>query len=300
MPASILDRIVAQKRTQLAAARAAVPLPELRQRIAARPPALDFAAALRGPGISLIAEVKKASPSKGLLRADFDPPTLAATYAQNGAAAISVITDAHFQGAPEHLTAVKESAAAGRAPVLRKDFIFDEYQVYEARAIGADTYLLIADILSPTQLADLIAAGRSLGMTPLVETHNAPEIAAALDAGAAVIGINNRNLHTFVTDLSTTETLAPLIPSDRIIVSESGISAPDDLARLAPCGVNAVLVGEALVTAADTAAKVRALADAGAACNAAVQDCDNAISPAGAGPGPGPNASRPAKAAAYA
>ena len=135
-------------------------------------------------------------------------------------------------------------------------------------------------------------------MTPLVETHNAPEIAAALDAGAAIIGINNRNLHTFATDLSTTETLAPLIPSNRIIVSESGISAPHDLARLAPCGVNAVLVGEALVTAADTAAKVRTLADAGAACNAAVQDYEQAISLADAGAGP--NASRPAKAAAYA
>ena len=263
MPSSILDRIVAQKRTELASARAAVPLAELRERIAARPPALDFAAALRGDGVSLIAEVKKASPSKGLLRADFDPVALAGVYVANGAAAVSVITDAHFLGAPEHLTAVKESGAAGRAPVLRKDFIFDEYQVYEARAMGADTCLLIADILSPAQLADLIAAGQSLGMTPLVETHNAAEIATALDAGAAVIGINNRNLHTFVTDLATTETLAPLLPADRIIVSESGISAPDDLARLASCGVSAVLVGEALVTASDTAAKVRALADAG-------------------------------------
>ena len=265
MSSSILDRIVAQKRVELAAARAAVPPAALRERIAARAPALDFAAALRGDGISLIAEVKKASPSKGLLRADFDPVGLAGVYVGNGAAAVSVITDAHFLGAPEHLTAVKESGAADRAPVLRKDFIFDEYQVSEARAMGADTYLLIADILSPAQLADLIAAGQLLGMTPLVETHDAGEIAAALDAGAAVIGINNRNLHTFVTDLATTETLAPLIPSDRIIVSESGISAPDDLARLASCGVSAVLVGEALVTAADTAAKVRSLADAGAA-----------------------------------
>lgn len=265
MPSSILDRIVAQKRVELAAARAAVPPAALRERIAARAPALDFAAALRGDGISLIAEVKKASPSKGLLRADFDPVGLAGVYVGNGAAAVSVITDVHFLGAPEHLTAVKESGAAGNAPVLRKDFIFDEYQVAEARAMGADTYLLIADILSPAQLADLIAAGQSLGMTPLVETHDAAEIAAALDAGAAVIGINNRNLHTFVTDLATTETLAPLIPSDRIIVSESGISAPDDLARLASCGVSAVLVGEALVTAADTAAKVRSLAGAGAA-----------------------------------
>ena len=275
---SILDRIVAQKREEVAAARAAVPLAALRERIAGRPPALDFAATLgadggthgvgngngSGAGISLIAEVKKASPSKGLLRPDFDPVALAGVYAANGAAAISVITDGHFMGAPEHLTAVKDSGASGAAPVLRKDFIFDEYQVYEARAIGADTYLLIVDILSPAQLAELIDAGRSLGMTPLVETHDAGEVAAAVGAGAQVIGINNRNLHTFVTDLATTEGLAHLIPSDRIVVSESGISAPADLLRLAPWGVNAVLVGEALVTADDTAAKVRALVAAGA------------------------------------
>ena len=272
---SILDRIVAQKREEVADARAAVPRAALRERIAGRPPARDFAAALRadggthgagngGGGVSLIAEVKKASPSKGLLRPDFDPVALAGVYAANGAAAISVITDGHFLGAPEHLTAVKDSGASGVAPVLRKDFIFDEYQVYEARAIGADTYLLIVDILSPAQLAELIDAGRSLGMTPLVETHDAGEVAAAVGAGAQVIGINNRNLHTFVTDLATTEGLAPLIPSDRIVVSESGISAPADLLRLAPWGVNAVLVGEALVTADDTAAKVRALVAAGA------------------------------------
>ena len=273
---SILDRIVTQKREEVAAARARVPLVALRERIAGRPPARDFAAALRadggtdgagngsGSGISLIAEVKKASPSKGLLRPDFDPVALAGVYAANGAAAISVITDGHFMGAPEHLTAVKDSGASGAAPVLRKDFIFDEYQVYEARAVGADTYLLIVDILSPAQLAELIDAGRSLGMTPLVETHDAGEVAAAVGAGAQVIGINNRDLHTFVTDLATTEGLAHLIPSDRIVVSESGISAPADLLRLAPWGVNAVLVGEALVTADDTAAKVRALVAAGA------------------------------------
>ena len=273
---SILDRIVAQKREEVAAARARVSRAALRERIAGRPPALDFAAALRAggsaagngnggaAGISLIAEVKKASPSKGLLRPDFDPVALAGVYAANGAAAISVITEGHFMGAPEQLTAVKDSGASGAAPVLRKDFIFDEYQVYEARAIGADTYLLIVDILSPAQLAELIDAGRSLGMTPLVETHDAREVAVAVSAGAQVIGINNRNLHTFVTDLATTEGLAHLIPSDRIVVSESGISAPADLLRLAPWGVNAVLVGEALVTADDTAAKVRALVAAGA------------------------------------
>ena len=262
MPASILNQIVAKKREELAAAQAAVPLAALQERIAARPPALDFAGALRGEGISLIAEVKKASPSKGLLRPDFEPTRLAATYAENGAAAISVLTDGHFLGEPAHLTAVKESGASANAPVLRKDFLFDPYQVHEARAIGADTYLLIVDILSPSQLSELIELGKSLGMTPLVETHDADEIATAIDAGADVIGINNRDLHTFITDLATTEELAALIPRGKVIVSESGISTPDDLARLEPHGVNAVLVGEALVTAADTAAKVRSLTGA--------------------------------------
>ena len=212
MPASILSQIVAKKREELAAAQAATPLSALQERIAAHPPALDFAAALRSDGISLIAEVKKASPSKGLLRADFQPTELAATYADNGAAAISVITDGHFLGDPAHLTAVKESGASANAPVLRKDFLFDPYQVHEARAIGADTYLLIVDILSPSQLSELIDLGKSLGMTPLVETHDADEIATAVAAGAQVIGINNRDLHTFVTDLATTERLAALIP----------------------------------------------------------------------------------------
>ena len=259
---SILDQIVAKKREELAVSQAAVPLGALQDAISARAPALDFPAALRADGISLIAEVKKASPSKGLLREDFRPTELAATYSGNGAAAISVITDGHFLGEPAHLTAVKESGASGSAPVLRKDFLFDPYQVYEARAIGADTYLLIVDILSPAQLAELIHVGSELGMTPLVETHDAQEIAAAVEAGAQVIGINNRDLHTFVTDLATTESLAPLVPADKVIVSESGISTPEDLARLEPFGINAVLVGEALVTATDTAAKVRSLTGA--------------------------------------
>ncbi len=259
---SILDQIVAKKREELAASMAVTPLSALHHAIMARPPALDFSGTLRGDGISLIAEVKKASPSKGLLRADFQPTELAATYVSNGAAAVSVITDGHFLGEPAHLTAVKESGASAHAPVLRKDFIFDPYQIYEARAIGADTYLLIVDILTPPQLAELISLGRTLGMTPLVETHDADEIAVAVEAGAEVIGINNRNLHTFVTDLATTESLAPLIPPGKVIVSESGISAPADLARLEPLGIDAVLVGEALVTADDTAAKVRSLAGA--------------------------------------
>ena len=224
---SILDQIVAKKREELAVSMAAVPLSALRDIIAARPQPLDFPAALRGEGISLIAEVKKASPSKGLLREDFQPTELAAAYSGNGATAISVITDGHFLGETAHLTAVKESGASGSAPVLRKDFLFDPYQVYEARAIGADTFLLIVAILSPSQLSELINLGSELGMTPLVETHDAVEIATAVAAGAEVIGINNRDLHTFVTDLATTESLAPLIPAEKIIVSESGISTPE-------------------------------------------------------------------------
>ena len=259
---SILEKIVAKKREELSASISAAPLSALLDTIAERPAALDFPGALRKSGISLIAEIKKASPSKGLLREDFQPVQLASTYSTNGASAISVITDGHFLGEPAHLTAVKESGASGDVPVLRKDFLFDPYQIYEARAIGADTYLLIVDILSPAQLAELVALGRTLGMTPLVETHDADEITTAVDAGAEVIGINNRDLHTFVTDLSTTESLAPLIPPGKVIVSESGISTPADLARLQPSGIDAVLVGEALVTADDTAAKVRSLTGA--------------------------------------
>ena len=259
---SILDKIVAKKREELDASKTLVPLAAMHDAIAARPAALDFAAALRQDGISLIAEVKKASPSKGLLREDFRPVELASTYVRNGASAVSVITDGHFLGEMAHLTAVKESGASEDAPVLRKDFLFDPYQVYEARAIGADTYLLIVDILSPSQLSELIALGRSLGMTPLVETHDAGEIEVAVAAGAEVIGINNRDLHTFVTDLATTEALAPIIPRGKVIVSESGISTPADLERLQPYGVDAVLVGEALVTAEDTGAKVRSLTGA--------------------------------------
>ena len=259
---SILDKIVATKREELNESKSRVPLSALNDSIAARPPALDFAGALRGDGISLIAEVKKASPSKGLLKEDFRPVDLARTYVSNGASAVSVITDGHFLGELAHLTTVKESGASGSAPVLRKDFLFDPYQVYEARAIGADTYLLIVDILSASQLSELINLGQLLGMTPLVETHDAEEIETAVRAGAEVIGINNRDLHTFATDLATTEALAPVIPAGKVIVSESGISTPADLARLQPYGVNAVLVGEALVTANDTAAKVRTLTGA--------------------------------------
>ena len=256
---NILDEIVAAKREELAVVKASAPLEAVRERAAQRPAPLSLAGALRGGDVHLIAEVKKASPSRGLLCPDFDPVRLAATYAGNGASAISVLTDPRFQGEPEHLTSIKDSGVSGSAPALRKDFIFDPYQVYEARAMGADTYLLIVAILSESQLGELLALGRELGMEALVEIHDEGELQVALDARAEIVGINNRDLRTFNTDLATTEGLAPLIPGDKVIVSESGIFTPEHLQRLGRLGVNAVLVGEALVTAPDTAAKVREL-----------------------------------------
>ena len=256
---NILDEIVTAKREELAVVKASAPLGAVQEQVAQRPEPLSLVSALRGGAVRLIAEVKKASPSRGLLCPDFDPVQLAATYAGNGASAISVLTDPRFQGEPDHLCAIKNSGVSAAAPVLRKDFIFDPYQVYEARAMGADTYLLIVAILSPTQLGELLALGRDLGMDALVEVHDEDELQVALDAGAEVVGINNRDLRTFNTDLATTEGLAPLIPGDKVIVSESGIFTPEHLQRLGRLGVNAVLVGEALVTAPDTAAKVREL-----------------------------------------
>ena len=264
---NILDEIVSAKREELAVKMQSASLANLKYQTAGWPAPLSLASVLRGDEVRLIAEVKKASPSRGLLRPDFDPVGLAHTYARNGAAAISVLTDPRFQGEPDHLSAIKNAGASGAAPVLRKDFIFDPYQVYEARAMGADTYLLIVAILSPGQLSDLLDLGRNLGMDALVEIHDEEELQVALDAGAEIIGINNRDLRTFNTDLATTEGLAPLIPGDKLIVSESGIFTPEHLERLGQLGVNAVLVGEALVTAQDTAAKVRELASPVAAAS---------------------------------
>ena len=260
--ANILDEIIAAKGEELAAVKAATPLHAVQVQMEARAAPISLPEALRGHGVKLIAEVKKASPSRGLLRPDFDPVDLAKTYADNGAAAISVLTDPRFQGEPAHLTAIKEAGASGALPALRKDFIFDPYQVYEARAMGADTFLLIVAVLAPQQLAELLALGRELGMEPLVEIHDEAQLKVALDAGAQVIGINNRDLRTFRTDLAITEGLMPCLPRDRLVVSESGIFTPEHLQRLGGLGVNAVLVGEALVTAPDTAAKVRELAGA--------------------------------------
>ena len=256
---SILDKIVAAKREELADAQRDAPLSAVRQAAAEQPQPRSLSAALSGDGISLIAEVKKASPSRGLLSPDFDPVRLAGTYVANGAAAVSCLTDPRFQGELAHLSAIKQTGASAAAPVLRKDFIFDPYQVYEARAAGADGILLIVAILEPALLQELLETARSLGMDCLVEVHDESELKVAVDAGAEIIGINNRDLHTFTTDLAVSRRIAPLVPGDKVVVSESGIFTPDDLRLLSAFRVNAVLVGEALVTAPDVAAKVREL-----------------------------------------
>ncbi len=256
---SILDEIVTAKRVELAEAKRAAPLAEVQQAAAEQPRPLNLSGSLIGGGIRLIAEVKKASPSRGLLSPDFDPVRLAETYVSNGAAAISCLTDPRFQGELAHLSAIKQSGASGRTPVLRKDFIFDPYQIYEARAAGADGILLIVAILEPSQLKDLLETAQSLWMQCLVEVHHEAELETAVEEGADIIGINNRDLHTFTTDLAVTQRLAPLVPRGKVMVSESGIFTRDDLRLLNRSRVNAVLVGEALVTAPDVAAKVREL-----------------------------------------
>jgi indole-3-glycerol phosphate synthase len=256
---TILDRIVAHKRGELAAAKAAAPLAHLRERAPRAPAVRDFARALRRPGVALIAEVKKASPSRGVLRADFDPVALATEYAAASAAAISVLTDeAHFQGSLAHLSAVRE-ALPGGPPLLRKDFLFDEYQLYEARCAGADAVLLITAILEPALLANLIAGAGALGMAALVEVHDEAEVERALAAGATLMGVNNRDLRSFEVDIGTTERLRPLVPGSCLLVAESGISTREDIRRLGSCGVDAVLIGEALVTAREPGARVREL-----------------------------------------
>ena len=258
---NILDQIVEHKRREVERLKAEVPISELESRIQKQPPALNFGGALWGHGVRLIAEVKKASPSRGLLNANLDPVALASTYAENGAAAISVLTEAdHFQGSIEHLAAVGEVVHPKGLLVLRKDFIFDPYQVYEARAYGADAFLLIVSILTPDCLKELLKLGRQFWMQCLVEVHDEKELKVALEAGAEVIGINNRDLRTFQTDLSVTERLVSHIPKDKVVVSESGISSREDILRLGKLGVHAVLVGEALVTAKDVGAKVKELA----------------------------------------
>ncbi len=258
--ATILEQIVEAKKGEVEERKGRVSQSELEERVKAMSLPLNLSGALLGNRVRLIAEVKKASPSRGLLAENFDPEALAQTYVDNGAAAVSVLTDPRFQGTLEDLETVARGAAESRTPVIRKDFIFDPYQVYEARSRGADGLLLIAAILSPSHLAEMLSVCQELWIQTLVEVHDEKELEAAVEAGAEIIGINNRNLHTFETDLAVTERLVGLAPRGKIIVSESGIFTADHVSRLAGLGVNAVLVGEALVTAEDTASKVRELA----------------------------------------
>ena len=253
----MLDKIIAQKREEVKQRKKTAALTYLQERIAGQKPALDLVAALRGDHIRLIAEVKKASPSRGLLRADLNPTELAQVYAEGGAAAISVLTEEnYFLGRVEHLEAIR---GAVELPVLRKDFIFDSYQVYESRAYGADALLLIAAILSQGQLNELVSLSRSLGLRCLVEVHTQSEVEMVALTEAEIIGINNRDLRTFGVDINTTRRLRPLIPKEKAVVSESGIRSRKDIEKLRKWGADAVLVGEALVTGNDVPAKLKEL-----------------------------------------
>ncbi|MCB1898158.1 indole-3-glycerol phosphate synthase TrpC [Cognatazoarcus halotolerans] len=249
----ILDKILATKRDEVAAARKAQPDAVVRDRAAAAPPARDFVGSLRAKlaagQSAVIAEIKKASPSKGIIRADFRPAEIAASYEAGGAACLSVLTDReYFKGAPEYLQAAR---AACTLPVLRKDFLVDPYQVYEARAMGADAILLIVAALSLAQMQEMEGIARSLGMAVLVESHDAGELDVALQLETPLIGINNRNLRTFEVSLDTTIDQLERIPAGRIVVTESGILAAADVARMRGHGVNAFLVGEAFMRADD-------------------------------------------------
>ena len=258
--ADILKKIVEVKRKEVERLKVEVPITELERRIESQKSALSLSDVLSGDSVRIIAEVKKASPSKGLLREDFDPVDLATTYVENGAAAISVLTNVdHFQGSIDYLAQVHQVANPRNVPVLRKEFIFDTYQVYEARAYGADAILLIVAMLTPECLAELLELSQKLSMQCLIEIHNEEELRVALDAGAEIIGINNRDLRTFVTDLVVTERLASQVPLGKIVVSESGINNREHLQRIQAAGAHAALIGEALVTSQDVGAKLRGL-----------------------------------------
>ena len=257
----ILDQIVAVKRQEIAAASKRKPLAAMRADAESRVLTRDFVGAMRAKiaagQAAVIAEIKKASPSKGVLRADFIPADIAQSYAENGAACLSVLTDAQFfQGCIDYL---KQARASCQLPVLRKDFIVDAYQVFESRAMGADAVLLIAACLDDAQMKEFEAIARSLDMAVLVEVHDAPELARALKLRTPLIGINNRNLKTFEVSLETTLTLMRDVPADRLLVCESGIRSRDDVLRLGAAGVNAFLVGEAFMREEDPGAALAAL-----------------------------------------
>jgi indole-3-glycerol phosphate synthase len=264
MSETFLTKILDHKAEEVARQAAKIPLAALEERIGRVASARDFAAALRRPGATaLIAEVKKASPSRGVLIESFDHLAIARTYIAGGAAAISVLTDVRFfQGSLKYLEAIRQ--LPGAPPLLRKDFIIDPYQVYEARAYGADALLLIVAALDDGQLRDLLALTADLGMQALVEVHTEDELGRAMAAGVMVVGVNNRDLHSFAISLETTARLAQLLPTSNrpVLVSESGIFTPEHVAQVRALGADAVLVGEALVTAPDMLAQVRALVQA--------------------------------------
>jgi indole-3-glycerol phosphate synthase len=254
---NVLERIVDARRADVSRRKRIVPEAVMRMAVKKADAVRDFPGTLCRNGINVISELKKASPSAGVLRADFDPVALARGFEQVGAAALSVLTEeAHFQGSLAYL---RDARAATSVPILRKDFIVEPWQVWETRAAGADTFLLIVAALEPAELSDLLGLGRELGMEPLVEVHTRPELDLAIAAGARIIGVNNRDLHTLEVRVETSLALIDAIPENCIAVSESGLRSASDLAKLRAAGFDAFLIGETLMRHADPAAGLRSL-----------------------------------------